>query len=127
MANLLDTLKQYAGIFGKGLLLQIATGVAEGFINKLFHEWKVDADKVKQDVLNSKSLLDEMKPEQLMQLKTLKQRVGSLDFITPDLVIKSIKDDFPGTASLFINWEPAMKWLTEQIEDLKKQVDSETV
>jgi hypothetical protein len=121
MSNILDTLKQYAGIFGKGLLLQIAPGVAEGFINKLFHEWKVDAAKVKQDVLNNKSLLDEMKPEQLEQLKSLKQRVGSLDFITPDLVINSIKDDFPGVASLFVNWPEAKEWLARQIEDLKKQ------
>jgi hypothetical protein len=125
MPDFLDIIKQYAGIFGKGLLLQIAPGVAEGFINKLFHEWKVDTNKVWQDVLNNKSLLDEMKPEQLEQLKTLKQRVGSLDFITPDLVIKSIKDDFSGVASLFMNWPPAGEWLAKQIEGLKKQADSE--
>lgn len=125
MPGFLETIQQYAGIFGKGLLLQIAPEVAEGFINKLFHEWKVDTDKVKQDVLNNKSLLDEMKPEQLEQLKTLKQRVGSLDFITPDLVIKSIKDDFHGVASLFVNWPEAKEWLAKQIEDLKKQADSE--
>lgn len=125
MPNILDALKQYAGIFGKGLLLQIAPGVAEGFINDLFHEWKVDAAKVKQDVLNNKPLLDEMKPEQLAQLKSLKQRVGSLDFITPDLVINSIKHDFPGVASLFVNWPEAGEWLARQIEDLKKQASSE--
>ena len=117
----LDKLKEYGGAIGKGLLLQLAPGVAGGIINELFHQWDVDVAKVIKDVQANRSLWDDIKPEQKEQLSNLASRIGNLDFITADLVIESIKNDFPGVASLFLGWPEAREWLTRQLEDLKKQ------
>jgi hypothetical protein len=124
MSDLSDKLKQYGGLLGRGLLLQMVPGMAEGFINKLFHDWKVDEDKLKEDVLHNKSLCENMQPDQKRQLSALQQRMGNLDFITSDLVIKSIKGDFPKVASLLHNWPEGKEWLAKQIEDIKKEVSS---
>ena len=124
MPDIFDKLKQYGGLLGKGLLLQMVPGIAEGFINKLFHDWKVDEDKVKEDVLHNKSLCEDMQPDQKRQLSVLQQKMGNLDFITPDLVIKSIKGDFPKVASLLHNWPEGKEWLAKQIEDIKKEASS---
>jgi len=126
MPDILNTLKQYGGLFGKGLLLELAPGMAEGFINKLFHDWKVDTDKLKQDVMNNKSLCEEMQPDQKRQLNVLQKQMGNLDFITPDLVIKSIKGDFPLVASLLHNWPEGKEWLARQVEDIKKEASNAT-
>lgn len=126
MPDYLDTIKQYAGIFGKGLMLEVAPGIAGGIINELFHRWHLDVAKITQDVQRNRSLLDDMEPDQSKQLRTLAKRIGSLDFITADLIITSIKKDFPAVASLFLSWPEANEWLTRQVNDLKKRIDSET-
>jgi len=127
MPGYLDTIKQYGGVFAKGLMLQMAPGIAGGIINELFHQWKVDRAKVTLDVQHNRSLWEDMKPEQRKQLNSLSKRIGNLDFITTDLVITSIKKDFPLVASLFLGWPEAQEWLERQIEDLKKQASSEII
>lgn len=114
----LDTIKQYAGMFGTGLLKQMAPGVASGFINGLFHQWHVDVAKITQDVQSNRPLWDELEPDQRREISDLAKRVG-LDFITPEFFINSIKKDFPGVASLFLHWPEAAEWLASQIDDLK--------
>ncbi len=127
MRDYLDTIKQYGGVFAKGLMLQMAPGIAGGIINELFHQWKVDRAKVTQDVQHNRSLWEDMKPEQRKQLNSLSKRIGNLDFITTDLVITSIKKDFPLVASLFLGWPKVQEWLERQIEYLKKQASSEII
>lgn len=119
MADYLSKLMETAGTFGRGILLEIIPKIAGGFINELFHQWEVDVPKVTQDVLGDKPLWENMEPSQREQLEDLKQRVGNLDFLTPELVVDSIKVDFPAVASLFLNWPEAGEWLDKQINNLK--------
>jgi hypothetical protein len=121
---MLDRLKQYGGVIGKGLLLQMAPQIAGGYINELFHQWNVDIDKITKDVQANRSLWEDVKPEQKEQLSNLATRMGNLDFITPEFVIESIKTDFPAVASLFLGWPEAQEWLARQLEELKKQAFS---
>jgi hypothetical protein len=125
MSNLLDTLKQYGGLLSRGLMIQLAPGIAEGLINELFHQWNVDRAKAIQDIQNNRSLWATMKPEERKQLRALAKTIGNLDFITPDLVISSIKKDFHSVASLFLNWPEAGDWLTRQIEELKREANTD--
>jgi hypothetical protein len=118
---MLDKLKQYGGVIGRGLLLQMAPQVAGGYINQLFHQWNVDVHKITEDIQSNRSLWEDIKPEQKEQLSSLAARIGNLDFITSELVIESIKTDFPAVASLFLGWPEAQEWLAKQLDELKKQ------
>lgn len=120
----MSILKKYAGILGRGLVLELTPRMARGFINELFHHWKVNPDKITQDVFDDRSW--EMEPAQLEYLRALEQRVGNLNFITPELVIDSIKVDFPEVARLFLEWPPAGEWLSRQVEGIKRQVNGES-
>ena len=122
MPDLFDKLKQYGSLLGKGLMLEMAPGIAAGLINELFHQWNIDVAKITQDVQHNRSLWDAMAPDQRKELNNLAAKIGNLDFFTPSFIIDSIKNDFPGVASLLINWEPGMKWLTEQLEDIKSTI-----
>lgn len=121
MPDLLDKLKQYGGLVGKSLLIELAPGIAEGLINDLFHEWHVDVAKVTQDVQNNRCLWDEITPDKRKELNRLAAKIGNLDFISPSFIINSVKHDFPEVASLFRNWPEGQEWLARQIEELKKQ------
>jgi hypothetical protein len=125
MPDILDKLKQYGGLLGKGLMTQLAPGIAEGLINELFHQWKIDRAKAIQDVQSNRSLWNEMAPDERKELNSLAVTIGNLDFITPIFIINSIKKDFPSVASLFLNWPEAQEWLARQIEDLKKEASSD--
>ena len=103
-------------------MLQMAPEVAGGLINGFCHQWNMNVAKVTEDVRENKSFWLKMEPEQHEQLRALAEKLGDVDFLTTDVVINGIKKDFSGIASLFINWEPATKWLTEQIEDIKSKI-----
>jgi len=119
----LGALKRYASAAGMGLMKEMAPRIAGGFINEKFHQWKVDVAKITKDVQNNRSLWGDMGPDQRSQVNDLAKRVGALDFITPEFLINSIKKDFPGVASLFLNWPEAAEWLGRQIDDLKAGVN----
>jgi hypothetical protein len=117
MANFPELLK----VFGKDLVIQAAPGIAEGVINQFFHELNVDMAKVTDYVQHNRSLWNELKPEYQEQLRDLALRLGSLDFITPGLVIHATKKDFPAIASLFLNWADAGYWLERQLSELRER------
>ena len=118
-------IKQYAGLFGKGLLRESAPGVVAGIINELFHEWNVDIAKVTDHVQYRRSLWDELDPKYQQALKQA-AKLSDLNFLTPSFVIHAISKEFPAVASLFLNWTAAGEWLAHQINDLKKQITSQT-
>lgn len=111
-------------MFGKGLILQMAPEISGGIINGLFHEWNMDITKVTEFVRGNKTLWSMVEPEQQEQLGALVEKVGDLDFLTADVLIDGIKEDFPGLASLFLNWPEAGAWLLLQVEDFKAQFGS---
>jgi len=114
-----SSIKEVANTFARGLMLQMAPEIAGGLINELFHQWNVDIAKVTEDVRENKSFWFMMEPEQHEQLRVLAEKLGEVDFLTADVVINGIKKDFPGVASLFLNWPEAGEWLFLQIEDVK--------
>lgn len=120
----IQKIKEIGGIFGKGLLLQMAPGIAGGFINDYFHEWKVDEAKIAADVRNDRCLWANLTEEQWRQIGDAAQAIGGLDFLTPGLVIDSIKKDFPTVASLFLNWPEASEWLSRQLDMLREELST---
>jgi hypothetical protein len=122
MPGSLDKIKQVMAPMGRGLLGEAAPGFAGGVIVELFHEWKITDAKVREDVKRNRSLWAEMAADDRKQLGVVARQVGNLDFITPELIIESIAEDFPAVASLFINSPQAGQWLAQQVDDLKEQV-----
>jgi len=119
----LDVLKQYASMFGTGLMKQMTPGVASGFINKMVSQWHLSVAIVTKYVETNRSLWYGLTPYQRRQIGDLAKRVGNLDFITPEFFINSIKKDSPNIASLFLHWPEAAEWLASQIGDLKAGVN----
>lgn len=103
-------------------MLHMAPGIAGGLINGLFHQWNMDIPKVTEDIRKNNSFWSKMDAEQQEQLRAQAERLGDVDFLTPDVVIDGIKEDFPGVASLFLNWSEAKEWLILQIADVKDRV-----
>lgn len=123
MPDILDRLKKYGSSLGTNLIRGAVPGIAGGLITEMFHQWHVDVAMVTKLVQNNHSLWDELKPGVRIELGDLAKKVGSLDFITPEFLILSIKGDFPGVASLFLNWPEAAEWLKRQIDELKVEVN----
>jgi hypothetical protein len=117
----LHKIKEAAGIFGKGMLLQMVPNVAAGLINQMFHQWNIDVGKVTEQINSNTSLWSQLAPEYQDELRGLAEKVD-LDFITPAFFINSIKKDFPGVASLFVNWPEAADWLGRQIVELQAAI-----
>lgn len=120
----LGSIKKRLAPFGKGLMQEMVPGMAAGAITEMFHQWHVDVAMITQYVQNNQSLWGEMDEGKRRELAVLAQKVGNLDFITPEFLINSIRRDFPGVASLFLNSPSAGEWLKRQIEELKEGVNS---
>jgi hypothetical protein len=120
----LDSIKRHLAPFGRGLMQEMIPGMAAGAIVEMFSNWNVTVAMITEYIQSNKSLWDEMSGEKKRELAVLAQKVGNLDFITPEFLINSIKKDFSGVASLFLNWPEAMEWLERQIEELKSGVNS---
>lgn len=119
----LEKIKQHLAPFGKGILMEMVPGMAAGTINEFFHQWHVDVTMITQYVQSNRSLWGGLELEKRRQLAILAQKVDNLDFITPEFLINSIRKDFSGVASLFLNWPKAMEWLERQIEELKEGIN----
>lgn len=121
----IDSIKRHLAPFGKGLMQEMVPGMAAGAITEMFHQWHVDVPMITEYVRSNQSLWGGMGEEKRKELGILAQKVGNLDFITPEFLINSIRKDFPGVASLFLNWPEAREWLERQIEELKEGVQQE--
>jgi hypothetical protein len=121
----LDSIKQCLAPFGRGLMQELVPGIAAGTITEMFSNWGVTVAMITEYVQSNQSLWGEMEQEKRKQLGILARKVGSLDFITPEFLINSIRKDFPGVASLFLNSPSAGEWLERQIDELKEGVQQE--
>lgn len=115
----LSQLKEWIGIFGRGLVMNSAPRVVGGAINAACHEWKLDVAKITWYVQHNESLWRGLTSEQWEEIGKMGEVLGDLDFITPQLMIDSIKADFPKVASLLVNWPEGFAWLEKQVSDLK--------
>lgn len=115
-----DVAKKYIDIFGKGAIIEMAPSIAQGFVSGLFKERNVTVVSIDNDIRNNRSLSKEISQEHIDKLKQLAHHLGSLDFITPELFIDSIKEEFPSVASLFMGDEIAYAWLVTQVDEFKR-------
>lgn len=121
----LDKIKNAMAPFGKGLLAQAIPGMASGLIIELFHQWKITTPLIIEYIKTNRSLWGDMDEQKQTDLIVAAQKVGNLDFITADFLINSIRKDFSGVASLFLNWPEAREWLERQIIELKAGINNE--
>jgi hypothetical protein len=117
-----QSIKDKLGGFGKSMAISQAPEIAKGFVNELFHQWKIDKDTLIADVLKNASILERMTPEQEKALRGVADLIGNLDFITSEVVIEGIRKDFPLVASLFLGWHEAADWLERQLDSLKQHI-----
>lgn len=122
MAIELPDLKKYAGLFSKGLVIEMAPEIAKGMIVEIFKVKKVSVKSADDWVQNNTSLWKTLDPDEQALLKDLAQRVGNIDWLSADWVIDAIKSDFPAVASLFLGWKKANNWLKRQVEIIRKNV-----
>lgn len=125
MHDILAKLKGFGSSLGGGMLQGAMPDIVGGVINSLFHQWNVDMVKITEKVQGNQPLWENIDPNNRTLIKELANRVNNLDFITPDWLIDSIRDDFPAVASMISSWPKAKQWLAEQIEELKKQTTQE--
>lgn len=116
----LQLLKQYADVLTKGIVIEAAPKMAAGALVRLFQAKKIDRAMVRELIRSDASLWGKVGENHRNMLRELARRVGDLSWITPGWAIESLRRDFPGIASLFLNDEPALTWLTAQLEELKK-------
>ena len=117
--DILDKAKRYIDLFGRGMLREMAPSVAGGIFAELIRAWNIDVVGITKLIQEKRSLWQGVKPEHRDKIGSLLQRIGNLDFITPQMLISSIKGDFPAIASLFLGWPEAYTWLEEQVEEIK--------
>jgi len=122
MALELPDLKKYAGLFSKGLVIEMAPEIAKGMIVEIFKAKKVSGKAAIDWVQNNTSLWKTLVPGEQALFKDLVERVGNVDWLDADWVIEAIKGDFPAVASLFLGWTKANNWLKRQVEIIRKEV-----
>lgn len=115
-------LKQLASTAGRGILLQMLPSIAGGVLTRFFHEWKVDEGKILYYVENNVSLWSMLEDQQREDLRGAVAFIGRDEFITPEWVINSIKNDFTAVAGLFLSSPAAAEWLNRQVEELKAEI-----
>ncbi len=115
-------LKKYAGVFGKGFLIELAPQIAQGILVEMFKAKKVSVQSASDWVQNNTSLWKTLSPEEQGMLKNLAERVGNIDWLDAPWVIQAIKGDFPAVASLFLGWKKASNWLKRQVEIIRKEI-----
>ncbi len=120
MASVEDLLG-YAKIAGKGFVAHMAPSVLQGALVERLRT--VSIKEAVQWVNNNTSLWDYLGQESQEGLKMLSQKVGSLDWLTADWVIDSLRKDCPTLASLFLGWRKAHNWLVRQVEIIQREVE----
>lgn len=120
-------MKQYAEIFGKGLLCQEIPDIVAGMLVEFLKAKQVNRDTVTDFVSNNRSLLD-LNEQQRNKLRKNAQRAGlggDMEWLTAEWAINAIKKEMPRLASMIRNWPEAYNWLEEQVEELKGIVKEE--
>ena len=117
-----EILKKYGGVFGKGLLIQVAPEIAKGAFVELLRMKRVDVKKATEWVLNNTSLWDNLEPQYQERFKQLAHKVDDVSWMDIDWAINAMKGEFPSLASLFLGWRKGSNWLGRQIEQIKEEV-----
>ena len=119
--------KEWGGLFFRGLVIKIAPDIAKGMLIEIFKAKKTSGKGAIDWVQNNVNLWKSLEPDERATFKDLAQRIGSVDWLNADWVIDSIKGDFPAVASLFLGWRKANNWLKRQVEIIRKEVEGKTI
>ena len=119
----LPDFKQYAGLFSKGLIIEIAPELAKGILVEVFKAKKVNVKGASNWVQDNTILWNTLSPDEQAMFKDMVQRVGTIDWLDADWVIDAIRKDLPAVASLFLGWKKANTWLKRQVEIIRKEVE----
>lgn len=115
-------LKKLAPLLGRGIVSNFSPDIIKGMLIELFRSKKVSVAEATKWVEGNISLWGSLKPEHQSQLIRMVQKVGDISWVNADWAIKSLKDDFPTLASLFLGWRKAHNWLERQLDEIKTQV-----
>jgi len=119
----LPDLKKYAGLFSKGLVIEMAPEIAKGILVEIFKAKRVSVKSADVWVQHNTSLWKTLEPDEQALFKDLAQRVGNIDWLDADWVIDAIKSDFPAVASLFLGWRKANNWLKRQVTQIREEIE----
>lgn len=117
-----ESLKNLGGVFGKGIIIQMAPKIAQGALVELLKAKGVDVKKATQWVESNKELWKELEPSHQERLKMLGRKAGRLDFMNVDWAIDAMRKELPALASLFLGWRKANNWLGRQIEIMRSEI-----
>lgn len=117
-----EMLKKYGGVFGKGVVIQMAPAVMKGILIEMMRKRGSDVASTIKWVESNESLWDAIEPKQKEMLSKFSGKLGSLDWLDSAWAIDALKDEFPGVASLFLGWKRGRNWLERQLAEIKKEI-----
>lgn len=117
-----EELKKYAGVFGKGIMIQVAPTVMKGILIEVMRIRKSDVKKTIKWVETNESLWDAIEPKHKKTLSKFSGKLGSMDWLDSAWAINALRDEFPGIASLLLGWKKGNNWLARQLEEIKGEI-----
>jgi len=122
-SNLLDIVKRYGRLLGKGFIADKAPEIAKGLIVEMLKAKGVNVKKATEWVQGNACLWDTLEPKYQNIIIRLRRNAGRLDWLTADWIIDAMKRDIPSVASLFIGWRKGKNWLARQAEIIKERTE----
>ncbi len=119
-----EVITKYAGILGKGFVAEMAPKMAKGALVDLLKQKGIGVKEASKWVEEDVCLWDTLEPRHQNALIALKRQIGSVDWLTPDFIIDSLRKDCPAVASMFLGWRKSKNWLTRQIAIIKRKIES---
>lgn len=116
-ASKLDKLRGILNTGFTGFFLSQAPDIMQGFIAEFLKD--VSPQQVISYVSQDKSIWDMVPEKDKETIRTQAQRLGDMEWLTPEWFIEALREDLPELASLFLSWDDAYKWLERQIESFK--------
>lgn len=117
-----EEIKEYAGLFGRGIIIKAAPEVVKGILVGIMKTKKTNVQGVTKWVEENVSLWDALEPKHQEGLMRLGEYVKNLDWLTASYFIDAIREELPAVASLFLGWKKANNWLERQIETIKTEI-----
>ena len=119
-----DTTKKYGGVLSKGFVAEMAPKVIKGTLIEILKQEGTTVKKTTEWVEGDVCLWDTLNARHQKALINLRQKLGNIDWLTPDWVVEAIKTDMPGVASLFLGWRKAHNWLVRQVGIIKERMEA---
>lgn len=115
-------LTEYLSLLGKGAVIKFAPSIFRGLLVEALKDKEISVKKVTGLVQVKGVFWDLILPDWKELLGGAGNGLGSLDWLTADWFVNSIKESRPDLASLFLGWEKSRNWLHKQLGLLKEEV-----